>query len=85
MRYLGWTWDPDPSDTVYFADYAYLLREGDGTVRVRHDRHVQGLFSTRHWTEALEEVGFIATVLKHQHADLPHESVSFVGARPTGP
>ena len=23
LRYLEWTWDPDPSDTTYLVDYAY--------------------------------------------------------------
>ena len=82
MRYLGWTWDPDPSDTTYFADYAYLLREGNGAVSVRHDRHVQGLFSTAHWLGALQAAGFIPQVLMHQHSGLPGESVAFVGAKP---
>ena len=27
LRYLEWTWDPDPSDTTYTVDYAYLLRD----------------------------------------------------------
>ena len=34
LRYLEWTWDPDPTDTTCVADYAYLLRESDGSVRV---------------------------------------------------
>ena len=29
LRYLEWTWDPDPSDTTYTVDYAYDL---DGNV-----------------------------------------------------
>jgi hypothetical protein len=85
LRYLEWTWDPDPSDTTYFADYAYLLRESDGTVEVRHDRHVEGLFSTVEWTEALRGVGFVPKVVTHQHTDVAFESVSVVGVRPGGP
>ena len=27
LRYLQWIWDPDPTDTTYVVDYAYLLRE----------------------------------------------------------
>ena len=44
VRFLEWTWDPDPLDTTYTVDYAYLLRDADGSVRVEHDRHVEGLF-----------------------------------------
>lgn len=44
LRYLEWTWDPDPTDTTYLTDFAYLLREADGSLRVVHNRHVMGLF-----------------------------------------
>ncbi len=27
LRYLEWTWDPDPADSTYIVDYAYLLRD----------------------------------------------------------
>ncbi len=30
LRYLEWTWDPDPSDTMYIVDYACLLRDRRG-------------------------------------------------------
>lgn len=45
LRYLEWTWQPEPGATTYVADYAYLLRSADGSVRVEHDRHVEGLFA----------------------------------------
>jgi hypothetical protein len=57
IRYLEWTWDPDPSDTTYISDMAYLLREGDG-VSVAHDRHVLGVFPTEMWLRVLQESGF---------------------------
>ncbi len=60
LRYLEWTWDPDPSDTTYFVDYAYLLRERDGSVRAVHDRHVEGLFSRVEWLRWLAAAGFDA-------------------------
>ena len=37
LRYLEWTSAPDPSNTTYITDFAYLLRETDGSVRVVHD------------------------------------------------
>lgn len=57
LRYLEWTWDPDPSDSTYVADYAYLLREGTEVI-VEHDRHVCGLFAREEWLAALRETGF---------------------------
>ena len=58
LRYLAWTWDPDPSDTTYVVDYAYLLREQDGDVRTVHDRHIEGLFPRATWVRLLSEAGF---------------------------
>ena len=60
MRYLEWVWDPDPEDTTYTADYAYLLRETDGSVQVAHDRHICGLFHRATWMELIEAAGFTA-------------------------
>ena len=62
MRYLMWTTDPDPSDSTYVTDFAYLLRDSDGSVRVEHDRHVFGIFPESLWTDALESAGFEVTV-----------------------
>jgi SAM-dependent methyltransferase len=56
LRYLEWTWDPDPDDDTYLVDYAFLLRQADGTVSVEHDRHVEGLFSQEQWLAWLDEV-----------------------------
>jgi hypothetical protein len=58
LRYLEWTWDPDPADTSYVVDFAILLRERDGSVTVEKDRHVEGLFSRGDWLRLLADVGF---------------------------
>ena len=57
LRYLEWTWDPEPSDATYLVDFAYLLREGTD-VRAVHDRHVCGLFARDEWLQALRDTGF---------------------------
>lgn len=64
LRYVEWTHDPDPGDTSYIADIAMLLREGPEAVRVRHDRHMQGLFPRATWLALLREVGFEPSVLQ---------------------
>jgi len=58
LRYLEWTYDPDDTDTTYTVDYAYMLREDDGPMRVEHDRHICGLFSRAEWVGLLREAGF---------------------------
>jgi SAM-dependent methyltransferase len=57
FRYLEWRWDPDPDDTTYIVDYAFLLREAGGDVRVIHDRHIEGLFARATWQAAFEAAG----------------------------
>jgi SAM-dependent methyltransferase len=59
LRYLEWRWDPDPADNTYVVEYAFLLRESDGTVTVEHDRHMEGLFPRADWLVWFEEAGLL--------------------------
>jgi SAM-dependent methyltransferase len=59
LRYLEWRWDPDPADNTYVVEYAFLLRESDGTVIVEHDSHEEGLFPRADWLLWFEEAGLI--------------------------
>src|SRR5215213_7588105 len=82
-RFLEWTWDPDPLDTTCTVDYAYLLREADGTVRVASDRHVEGLFPRATWLSLLSETGFQARSVPVDHSELePGTYEVFVATRP---
>jgi hypothetical protein len=58
LRYLEWTHDPDPDDTTYTTDFAIVLREADGRVRVVPDRHVEGVFARDDWLGLLRDAGF---------------------------
>ncbi len=60
FRYLAWHWDPDPADDTYLVDYAFMLRDADGTVQVVHDRHVEGLFARARWLAWFEDAGLSA-------------------------
>lgn len=81
LRYLEWTWDPDPSDSTYVVDYAYLLRESDGSVRVEHDRHVEGLFSRGDWLRLLSDAGFEPSTVPFDHSELEPGSYEVLIAR----
>jgi SAM-dependent methyltransferase len=70
LRYLEWTWDPDPADTTYLVDYAYLVHESTGATRVVHDRHEEGLFPRATWLRLLGEAGFDASVVPFEHSEL---------------
>ncbi|HEX8272331.1 MAG TPA: class I SAM-dependent methyltransferase [Longimicrobiaceae bacterium] len=85
LRYLEWTRDPDPADCTYTVDYAYLLREADGSVRAVHDRHVEGLFSREDWLRWLSEAGFRPEVVPLDHSELePGAYEMFVARKPAG-
>ena len=58
IRYIEWTFDPDPSDTTYTVDFAYLLREHNLPVRVVHDCHLFGIFPRETWLRLLSGAGF---------------------------
>jgi len=57
MRYIAWVTDPDPDDSTYRVDYAFLLRDGHG-IRAVHATHTEGLFSQATWIRILSEAGF---------------------------
>ncbi len=84
MRYLEWNWDPDPTDTTFIADFAYLLRQPDGSIRCEHDRHTLGLFPRADWLRLLEETGFTAHVRPFDHSEVePGMTEIFIGVKPT--
>lgn len=82
LRYLEWTWDPDPADTTYTVDYAYVLRERDGSSRVELDRHIEGLFAREQWLRWLRDAGFDTRVVRFNHSELePGTYEIFAGRR----
>ena len=82
VRYLEWDWDPDSDDTWKLTEYAFLLREVDGSIQVVHETHRTGLFSGEVWVRLLSEVGFepepVTEVTTEDRA--PREL--FIGRRP---
>ena len=57
LRWLMWTFDPNPNDTTYAVHFAFLLKEND-TVGVEHDHHEEGLFARADWLRLFREAGF---------------------------
>jgi SAM-dependent methyltransferase len=82
LRYLEWTWDPDPTDTTYVVDFAYLLRDENGT-RCESERHIEGLFARAEWLRLLAETGFEPRDVPFSHSELPGQCLEvFVGVKP---
>jgi SAM-dependent methyltransferase len=70
LRYLEWTWDPDPADTTCLVEYVYLLRDRDGSVRAELDRMVEGLFSRADWLRWIADAGFEVKMVPIEHSEL---------------
>jgi SAM-dependent methyltransferase len=81
LRYLEWVTDPDPADTTYRCDFAYLLRDEHG-VRCELDRHVCGLFPRATWLELIEASGLQARTHLTADDEEPAGAELFVGVKP---
>lgn len=57
-RCLWWTWDRNPTDTIYELGMAHVLRNEDGTVRFENEIHELGLFPRQTWLKLLRSSGF---------------------------
>ncbi len=82
VRYLEWAWDPDPADTWTLTEYAFLLREADGSVHVVHETHRLGLFSRDVWLRILANAGFDPNAVTEQTTEDRTPRELFVGRRP---
>jgi hypothetical protein len=83
LRYLEWTFDPDPTDSTYLTDYVFVMHEDGQPTRSVADQHVCGLFGRDEWLELLEEVGFRAKVLPFEHSEVPAGTLEvFVAVKP---
>ena len=81
LRYLEWTWDPDPSDSTVRMDLTYVFHEPDGSMHVELDEHVCGLFPRATWMGLIEEAGFEARPVALVHDERPVGAEGFVGIR----
>lgn len=69
IRYLEWVWDPDPNDTSYVIDFAYLVRDEEGDIQVEHDRHILGVFPRETWLGIIAEEGFEPKAVSYPQTD----------------
>jgi len=70
IRYLDWTWDPDPSDITYISDMVYTLKSEDGKVQVEHDRQIMGIFPRQTWLDLLSKAGLQPEVIPFDHSQI---------------
>jgi SAM-dependent methyltransferase len=63
LRYVEWSWDPDPADTTFESAYTCYVRDRDGAERIVDDRHREGLFPEATWLRLLRESGLEASAV----------------------
>lgn len=79
-RYFAWTHPPEPGATVYYTDYALLLKDADGVVTCVHDRHPLCVFPRATWLALIEAAGLSPIDLGLEDP-FEHERVLFVARR----
>jgi SAM-dependent methyltransferase len=83
VRYLEWSWDPDPADTLTRTEYTLVFRDPDGRIRVVHETHTLGVFGRDVWLRLLGEVGFEARAVTEKATWDGEPRELFVGHRPS--
>jgi SAM-dependent methyltransferase len=63
LRFMEWTYDPNPDDETFEFVFSIVFRHADGTVTSELDRHVGGLFPRASWLGWLQGAGFDAEVV----------------------
>jgi SAM-dependent methyltransferase len=82
IRYLDWTWDPDPEDSTCISDMVYLIKDKQGNLQIEHDRHLLGLFPRQIWLKFLTNAGFQPQVIPFEHSQI--EPGIFIGRKIPG-
>lgn len=67
VRYLEWSYDPDPDDHTYLTDYVFVLHEAGQPTRVEHELHTLGLFPLADWLRLMREAGFNARTVEDHY------------------
>jgi trans-aconitate methyltransferase len=81
VRFLDWVWDPDPTDTWIQTEYAFLLRDPGGSVRIVHETHRTGLFGRDVWLRLLTGAGFEPRAVTEETTEDRTPRTLFVGQR----
>ena len=82
VRFLEWSYDPDPTDTTAVTQYAFIVREADGAIDWFSETHVFGLFPRATWLHLLAQQGFDAEALTERTSEARTPRSMFLARRP---
>ena len=82
IRYLEWSWDPDPHDTHASVVYSFVTRERDGQWRAHAEEHRFGLFTRETWLRLMAGAGLDVSCIEERiDHDRPPRTM-FLGREP---
>lgn len=84
VRFLEWSWDPDPHDTHGTVVYSFVTRERGGEWSAHTEAHRFGLFTREAWLGLMQRAGLDASPMKERTSDDREPRTMFLG-RPTHP
>ncbi|MCC6437055.1 MAG: class I SAM-dependent methyltransferase [Acidimicrobiales bacterium] len=79
VRFLEWTWDPDPTDTWVQTEYSFVLRDANGSITAAHESHRTGLFPESTWLRVLADAGFSPSRIVEETSEDRPGRVLFLG------
>jgi SAM-dependent methyltransferase len=81
IRYLEWSYDPDPDDSVGTTQYTFIIREVDGEVSTFSETHLFGVFPQGTWLTLLARAGFAPEIVTERTDDDRNPRSLFIGHR----
>jgi SAM-dependent methyltransferase len=66
VRFLEWSRPPAPGSTAGVVDYAFVVRDKDGSVHHVHEEHTFGVFPEATWMRLVSQAGFEARCVVEQ-------------------
>jgi SAM-dependent methyltransferase len=82
VRYLEWSWDPDPSDSCGVVVYSVITRDSDGTWHAHTEQHEFGLFSRDDWMRLIAFAGLTPQAIVEETAEDRPPRLMFLGRYP---
>ena len=81
VRYLEWSWDPDPEDDHGTVVYSFIVREPDGRWSAHTEEHRFGLFARDTWLRLMAGAGLDALPIEERTDEDREPRTMFLGRK----
>jgi trans-aconitate methyltransferase len=81
LRYLDWTYDPDPTDSSYSSMMVYLVRDGRHPMIIESDQYLNGLFDQNTWIRLFQSAGLKPEIIPIVHSQADHQRLAILGKK----